>query len=154
MRYILSVVLLLVAFPVAAKQSDVCKGKETFKLSDGAVVCLLEISENSFTRSRTVDNALDWEKEVPTVRIIAAISGEFSEKWRVTTPRHKQICKTFLPQIQSQFGDTKFRNIVVIMSWDKSQTPKGLYQREDAGYQAAYLTKACRSVQYFGTRIN
>ncbi len=153
MRYFITILMFLLAVPVVAQEGNPCGERKSFQLTDGSIGCLLEISQSHFTRSRTVDNSPDWSKEVPSIFLHVAMFGEYSTKWRSTTPRHKEICKTFLDQIKTEQAGTKYRNIITHMSWPGVEQPESANSEEFA-FQSAFLTKSCRSVQYFGTRSN
>lgn len=154
MRYLITFLAFLAAAPAMAQQGDICKGRKSFELSDGSKGCLLEVSRSHITHSVTIDNVPNRSKDTAAAVVQVAMFGDFQVKWKYTTPRLREICKTFQADAVAAQKGEKFRSIIVHMHWPAENIPAKYRTNGGVLHQSGFTNKNCRSVQYFGTRTN
>ena len=130
---ILAVLLMLaLALPVAAQQSRVCNGKQSFSLSDGTQGCLLGVEANAITSSSTltVGNTRsttnsNWDAAIVDV----AVFGEKHPSKPMRVPLVRQICAIFKEKVQQEMRDEKYKYIIIRLHWPNVPRPAFKMQR-------------------------
>ncbi|WP_415403713.1 hypothetical protein [Tateyamaria sp. SN3-11] len=151
-RYLLAIVLMCLALPAMAQQQSVCRGKQSFKLSDGSSGCLLGAGESTIKRSVLRDGQISKTNTRGAATIGVAMFGQFNPKWRVSTPRMKEVCTLFSDAAIKSVPNGNPKSIVVQMIWPDVPNPskhKHLLRKSRFANQTAYMSKSCRSVNYF-----
>ncbi|APX10979.1 hypothetical protein BWR18_04190 [Tateyamaria omphalii] len=152
MRYVLTIIVVLLAFPAWAQQGAVCKGKQSFTLGDGTSGCLLDIRATSITKTLTRDDGQSRSNSRNAALIEVAMFGRFNSQWRVSTPRMKEVCNIFRQTATASFPGKPPKSIVVRMLWPDVPNPERnafVRLRSKVANQAAFMNGSCRSIKYF-----
>lgn len=143
MRKVFFFLLLVLATPALAQQSNVCRGKQAFDLGDGAKGCIALIDTASITTTTTRDDGASSRSNRRTqARVVAAMTGANSEKRSVIKRRMIGICKTALPAVQSELAGMRYNRIILVMDWRAS----------GGELQAGFSNAKCNGFSFFGTR--
>lgn len=143
---------LFIAGPLLAQQQPECRSNTQFNLGNGTSGCLIDIRESQFTKTLRRDDG-----QVKSNARIAAIvevrmSGAFSRKQAISTPRMKAVCSLFAENAKAALPNTKVRSIIVVMRWPyevslPNSDRKIRYEDRDEIHAAA-MTPSCRSIKY------
>lgn len=139
MRTLLALIFVMSALPAVA-QSNPCKGRTVIDVGGGGKACiyLIDGSDLTWTRSRD-DGARERKRTSVQARVAANLMGDGELDKSVLKQQFINLCKAALSDVQAQFADTKFNNIMLYLD-----------RRHSGGEVYGGISSAkCRGFRYF-----
>ncbi|MEO1362457.1 MAG: hypothetical protein AAFU86_01630 [Pseudomonadota bacterium] len=154
MRYLLALVMLVLAFPAMAQQSSICRNKQVFDIGGGASACLIEVGQTSIRETLTRDDGQGSKRNSSMAALIHVVAfGAFDPRLSLTSRRMSSICNAFRDRALSGVPQSA-RSIVIRIDWpeapDGSARNRSVVSKSGQPVQAAFANRSCRSVRYFG----
>ena len=153
MRVFLTIILFVLALPAAAQEERECRGKKAFTLADGAYGCLEEVGTTDITTTRTRDDGASSSTRRNSAGLIRVLMfGDYAASRQTTGNRIRNVCKTFLPDLQAAEPGVRFNRVVVVLVWPRVANPGDYVPKSDAqvAVQPGFSSGACRGVKFFG----
>ena len=147
-----AIALLILSLPAAAQAASECRGKKTFKLSDGATWCLIYKGETTVTNTLSRDDGQSKSKSTDMPVFVVAMDGTFKKSMGKSEKRMKEICQRLQVTNADAFTGGKRARVVVSMLWPEKARAEGKKATARFANQAGSVNTTCRSVRLFGNR--
>lgn len=151
LRLILTMpILVALALPVAAQQSQACKGKRQIALADGASGCVLGVRESTVTRTITQHESKSTHKKAVQMGVV--LLNGYTSNFGKTNARYREICRKLSGLAKSKLKGLAYEKVVVSIYWPgvKPANWRGVFLfGQQVAHQSAFMNPNCRGVKQF-----
>lgn len=149
MRAVLGLLFICLSFPAIAQLSPECKGKQSFKLTDGSRGCLIETGLTGISRTTRRDDGNSKTNTRRAYYIHVAMFGQRTDKKVVSEPRLKEICRIFTKAVSGNLKSNRVKAVAIRMSWPgQPRIEETVNRRFEYDDQSAYMNLSCKSVKF------